>query len=65
MLLFHSLPLKKDGARGKAWGVFSPGHELRMLNRLTLKNTLAAAKGIGHRTRVCTDWALDQPKAVF
>jgi hypothetical protein len=34
-----------------------------MLNRLTPENTLNAAKEIVHGIRVCTDWALDQPKA--
>ena len=60
---FESLPLKQDGPRGNAWGLFGPGDELGMLNRLTPENTLAATKEIEHGVRVCTDWALDQPKA--
>jgi hypothetical protein len=60
---FDSLPLKKDGPRGNAWGLFGAKDELGMLNRLTAENTLAATKEIQHGIRVCTDWALDQPKA--
>jgi hypothetical protein len=59
---FSSLPLKKDGPRGNAWGLFGPTDELGMLNRLTPETTLAASKEIVHGVRVCTDWALDQPK---
>jgi hypothetical protein len=60
---FDSLPLKKDGPRGNAWGLFGAADELGMLNRLTPENTLAAMKEVKHGIRVCTDWALDQPKA--
>ncbi|PMD25416.1 hypothetical protein NA56DRAFT_686012 [Hyaloscypha hepaticicola] len=59
---FSSLPLKKDGPRGNAWGLFGPTDELGMLNRLTPETTLAASKEIVHGVRVSTDWALDQPK---
>ena len=59
---FDSLPLKKDGPRGNAWGLYGATDELGMLNRLTLENTLLATKEIVHGVRVCTDWALDQPK---
>jgi hypothetical protein len=57
---FDSLPLKKDGPRGNAWGLFGVKDELGMLNRLTPENTTAAAKEIVHGTRVSTDLALDQ-----
>jgi hypothetical protein len=60
---FESLPLQKDGPRGNAWGLFGANDELGMLNRLTPENILAATKEIVHGIRVCTDWALDQPKA--
>lgn len=59
---FDSLPLKRDGPRGNAWGLFGASDELGMLNRLTPANTLAATKEIVHGIRVCTDWAMDQPK---
>jgi hypothetical protein len=59
---FSSLPLKKDGPRGNAWGLYGPTDELGMLNRLTTQTTIAASKEIVHGVRVCTDWALDQPK---
>ena len=45
-----------------AGGLFGSKDELGMLNRLTPQNTLAATKEIVHGIRVCTDWALDQPK---
>ena len=60
---FESLPLQKDGPRGNAWGLFGTKDELGMLNRLTPENTVAATKEIIHGIRVCTDWAMDQPKA--
>jgi hypothetical protein len=59
---FSSLPLKKDGPRGNAWGLYGPTDELGMLNRLTPHTTLSATKEIVHGIRICTDWALDQPK---
>jgi hypothetical protein len=59
---FDSLPLKKEGPRGNAWGLFGPADELGMLNRLTPQNTLSATKEIVHGIRICTDWAMDEPK---
>jgi hypothetical protein len=59
---FSSLPLQKDGPRGNAWGLFGPGDELGMLNRLTPENTIAATKEIVHGIRISTDWDLDQPR---
>jgi hypothetical protein len=59
---FDSLPLKKDGPRGNAWGLFGDNDELGMLNRLTPENTKQAMKEVVHGARVCTDWALNQPK---
>jgi len=60
---FNALPLQKDGPRGNAWGLFGAKDELGMLNRLTPENTLAATKEILYGIRVCTDWALDQPRS--
>ncbi|TVY91253.1 hypothetical protein LAWI1_G002413 [Lachnellula willkommii] len=60
---FSSLPLKKDGPRGNAWGLFGPTDELGMLNRLTPSTTLAAAAEIVHGIRISTDQALDKPTA--
>ena len=60
---FEALPLKKDGPRGNAWGLFGQADELGMLNRLTPENTVAATKEIVHGIRVCTDWSLAQPSA--
>lgn len=59
---FSSLPLKKDGPRGNAWGLFGSKDELGMLNRLTPENTITATKEIVHGIRISTDWALDEPK---
>jgi hypothetical protein len=59
---FESLPLKKDGPRGNAWGLYGPTDELGMLNRLTPQTTISAAKEIVHGIRISTDWAMDQPK---
>jgi len=62
-LPFSSLPLKKDGPPGNAWGLYGSTDELGMLNRLTSENTIAASKEIVHGIRVSTDCALDQPKS--
>jgi hypothetical protein len=59
---FESLPLKKDGPKGNAWGLFGAKDELGMLNRLTPSNTLNALKEVVHGIRISTDWSLDQPK---
>jgi hypothetical protein len=62
---FDSLPLKKGGPRGNAWGYFGAEDELGMLNRLDPKNTKAAAKEIIHGIRISTDLALDQPRIPY
>ena len=43
---FQSLPLRPDGPRGNAWGLFGEHDEMGMLNLLTPENTAAAAKEI-------------------
>ncbi|KAK2624960.1 hypothetical protein QTJ16_005329 [Diplocarpon rosae] len=60
--LFSSLPLKKDGPRGNAWGLFGDKDELGMLNRLTAETTLAATKEIIYGVRIATDWSMAMPK---
>jgi hypothetical protein len=59
---FSSLPLKKDGPRGNAWGLYGAKDELGMLNRLNPETTLAATKEIVHGVRITTDWSLDALK---
>lgn len=56
---FTALPLRKDGPRGNAWGLFGDSDELGMLNLLTPANTAAAAREIIDGTRVSTDWPLN------
>lgn len=56
---FDTLPLRKDGPRGNAWGLFGAKDELGMLNLLTPETTTAAAKEIVDGVRVSTDWPLD------
>ena len=56
---FDSLPLRKDGPRGNAWGLFGDRDEMGMLNRLTPENTAAAAREIVEGVRVSTDWDLN------
>lgn len=56
---FQSLPLRPDGPRGNAWGLFGEHDEMGMLNLLTPENTAAAAKEIVEGVRVSTDWALN------
>ncbi|KAH8659793.1 hypothetical protein BX600DRAFT_383310 [Xylariales sp. PMI_506] len=55
---FDSLPLRKDGPPGNAWGLFGEEDRLGTLNRLTPRNTLEAAKEIKHGIRISTDWSL-------
>lgn len=57
---FDSLPLRKDGPHGNAWGRFGEKDELGMLNLLTPGNTKAAAKEIVDGVRISTDWPLDR-----
>ena len=56
---FSALPLRKDGPRGNAWGLFGEKDECGMLNLLTPETTIAAAREIQDGTRVSTDWPLD------
>ncbi|KAF4625648.1 hypothetical protein G7Y89_g12515 [Cudoniella acicularis] len=56
---FDLLPLKREGPRGNAWGLFGDRDELGMLNRLTPETTLAASREIVHGIRISTDCALD------
>lgn len=62
---FDSLPLRKDGPPGNAWGLYGDDDELGTLNLLTPETTTEAAKEIVDGTRVATDWPLDsmQPPA--
>lgn len=56
---FDSLPLRKDGPRGNAWGLFGDDDQCGMLNLLTPETTIEAAKEIRDGTRVSTDWFLE------
>lgn len=56
---FDSLPLRKDGPPGNAWGLFGDNDQLGMLNLLTPENTVAATREIVDGVRVSTDWPLD------
>lgn len=56
---FSSLPLRKDGPHGNAWGLFGPDDQHGMLNLLTPETTVAAAREITDGTRVSTDLPLD------
>lgn len=56
---FDSLPLRKDGPRGNAWGLFGPNDECGMLNLLTPENTARAAAEIREGVRISTDWPLN------
>lgn len=55
---FEALPLRKDGPRGNAWGLFGDDDQCGMLNLLTSDNTVHASKEIMDGTRVSTDWTL-------
>ncbi|KAF7561169.1 hypothetical protein G7046_g2970 [Stylonectria norvegica] len=57
---FDSLPLRKDGPHGNAWGLFGDNDQCGMLNLLTPENTQNAAKEIRDGVRVSTDWPLDR-----
>ncbi|KAK9452013.1 uncharacterized protein V1518DRAFT_410140 [Limtongia smithiae] len=59
---FESLPLKRDGPPGNAWGLYGENNQLGMLIRLTPENTIEAAKSITHGIRISLDLAMDQPK---
>jgi hypothetical protein len=55
---FDELPLRKNGPRGNAWGLFGEDDQCGMVNLLTPENTTAAAKEIVEGVRVSTDWPL-------
>lgn len=57
---FDSLPLRKDGPRGNAWGLFGDDDQLGMLNLLTPETIAEAAKEIKEGVRVSTDLRLDR-----
>lgn len=59
---FDALPLRADGPRSNAWGLFGEGDQMGMLNLLTPENTAAAAKEIIQGVRVSTDWPLNSMK---
>ncbi|KAJ5715273.1 uncharacterized protein N7483_012454 [Penicillium malachiteum] len=58
-LAFDELPLRIDGPRGNAWGLFGGKDECGMLNFLTPERINAAAKEIQHGIRIPTDLPLD------
>jgi hypothetical protein len=58
-LSFDSLPLRKDGPPGNAWGRFGDDDELGTLNFITPQVTAEAAKEIVDGGRVSVDWSLD------
>jgi hypothetical protein len=57
---FDSLPLRKDGPHGNAWGLFGDNDECGMLNLLTPEVVAKAAAEIRDGVRVSTDWPLDR-----
>ena len=57
---FTSLPLRKDGPHGNAWGLFGPDDQLGMLNLLTPSTTAAAATEIESGVRISVDWPIDR-----
>ncbi|RFN47834.1 hypothetical protein FIE12Z_7909 [Fusarium flagelliforme] len=56
---FDSLPLRKDGPAGNAWGLFGNNDECGMLNLLTPDIVTKAASEIRDGSRVSTDWPLN------
>lgn len=60
---FDSLPLRKDGPAGNAWGLFGDNDQMGRLNLITPETVKAAASSeIKEGTRVSLDWPLDTPK---
>ena len=59
---FDSLPLRRDGPHGNAWGLFGERDQLGMLNLLSPENTIAATKEIVQGLRISTDLPLDKFK---
>ncbi|KAJ4121820.1 hypothetical protein NW765_004645 [Fusarium oxysporum] len=57
---FKSLPLRKDGPPGNAWGLFGDNDECGMLNLLTPEIIVKAASEIRDGVRVSTDWPLNR-----
>ncbi|KAI3588059.1 putative cyclase-domain-containing protein, partial [Fusarium oxysporum f. sp. albedinis] len=57
---FKSLPLRKDGPPGNAWGLFGDNDECGMLNLLTPEIIAKAASEIRDGVRVSTDWPLNR-----
>ena len=57
---FTSLPLRKDGPHGNAWGLFGADDQLGMLNLLTPSTTAAAAAEVQSGVRVSVDWPIDR-----
>lgn len=55
---FEALPLRKDGPKGNAWGLFGDNDQLGHLNLLTPETTAAAAKEIVDGTRVSVNLPL-------
>lgn len=58
---FDDLPLRPDGPRGNAWGLFGSNDELGRLNLLTTETVKEASKEIREGIRVALDWTLDRP----
>lgn len=56
---FDSLPLRKDGPPGNAWGLFGEEDQCGTLNSLTPETTSAAAGEIKEGVRIPTDLPLD------
>lgn len=59
---FEALPLRKDGPRGNAWGLFGDNDELGHLNLLTPDVVTAAAREIQDGTRVSVNLPLGHLK---
>lgn len=57
---FDELPLRKDGPRGNAWGLFGPNDQCGMLNLITPECVREAAKEIEDGVRISTDMHLDR-----
>lgn len=57
---FDSLPLRKDGPHGNAWGLFGDSDELGMLNLLVPSVTASAAAEIKEGVRIPTDWPMNR-----
>ncbi|KAG6034222.1 hypothetical protein E4U41_006654 [Claviceps citrina] len=57
--LFDDLPLRKDGPRGNAWGLFGENDECGTLNLLSPETVANAAREIVDGVRVSTDWYLN------